>query len=199
MRRQASMGWLQSFGVPVISVVLLLPQCACAENPAAAVNPPPAGNLIPNGSFEKDGQATLDTWQVSNAALASLAPEAAPGGGNWSLRLEADGAPTTSQVRFPVPGLGDGDLVRLSAYVKATGEKGGGIVGVEVVAGDGTVRQKSFASSQDTQWTQVGVMERLSLVSGDKVWVVLKSPPTELSARSGLFDLVTLERVGQSQ
>jgi hypothetical protein len=191
---------VQSFGVPIIAVIFLLPHCACAENPTApnpAVKPPP-GSLIPNGSFEQAGQGTLDTWQVSNAALASLTPQAAPGGGNWSLRLEGDWAPTTGQVRFPVPGLEDGDRVRLSAYVQASGVRGGGLIGLEVTAADGHIRQTSFASSQDARWTQVGVTEKLSLEPGDTVWVVLRAPPTELSARAGLFDLVTLERLGNS-
>jgi hypothetical protein len=43
----------------------------------------------------------------------------------------------------------------------------------------------------------VGVTDTLSLEPGDNVWVVLSSPPTELNARAGLFDLVTLERLGK--
>jgi hypothetical protein len=202
MTRQPFRDRIRLSSVPaIIAVMLSLPLCGgCEEyttnleNPA--VNPPP-GNLIPNGSFEQNGQATLDTWQVSNSSLASLAPQAAPGGGKWSLRLEADGAPSTGQVKFPVPGLKDGDIVRLSAYVRASDESGGGLVGVEVTSADGRVRKKSFASTADTRWTQVGVTETLSLETGDNVWVVLTSPPTELRARAGLFDLVTLERLGK--
>ena len=193
---------VRSVGATVIAVILLLlPQGACAGNPADLMqdsgNPTvnPSGNLIPNGSFEQGGQATLDTWQVSNPSAASLTPQAAPGGGNWSLRLQADGAPTTSQVRFQVPGLEDGAVVRLSGYVQATAAGGGGLIGLEVTAADGRIRQKSFASSQATAWTRVGVTEKLALEPGDTVWVVLRAPPTELSARAGLFDLVTLERL----
>jgi hypothetical protein len=189
---------VRSFGVRAIAAVFLLPHCACAENPTAPMAKPPTGNLIPNGSFERGAQGTLDTWQVSNAALASLTPQAAPGGGHWSLRLQGDWAPTTGQVRFPVPGLEDGDLVRLTAYVQAASERGGGLIGLEVTAADGRIKQKPVASSQDARWTQVGVTEKLSLEPGDTVWVVLRAPPTELSARAGLFDLVTLERLGNS-
>ena len=190
MRRQPAM----------IAMIFSLPLCAaCGEyttDPSPAVNPP-AGNLIPNGSFERNGQATLDTWQVSNSSLTSLTPEAAPGGGKWSLRLQSDGAPSTGVVKFQVPGLKDGDSVRLSAYVRATDEKGGGLVGLEVTSLDGRSRHKSFASTADTQWTQVGVTDTLALEPGDSVWVVLSSPLTELAARAGLFDLVTLERLSR--
>lgn len=194
MRPHPSKDRIQSFGILVLSGALLLPECACAENPAATT---PAGNLIPNGSFEQNGQATLDTWEVSNPALASLVPQAAPGGGSWSLRLQADQAPTTSVVRFRVPGLQDGDVVRLTAYVQASGANGGGLVGLEITAANGNVRQKSFAASDAAQWTQVEVTFTIALQPGDGIWVVLKAPPTELAARAGLFDLVTLERMAQ--
>jgi len=182
----------------MIAVIFSLPLCAaCGEYTTDPAVNPPAGNLIPNGSFERNGQATLDTWQVSNSSLTSLTPEAAPGGGKWSLRLQSDGAPSTGVVKFQVPGLKDGDSVRLSAYVRATDEKGGGLVGLEVTSLDGRSRHKSFASTADTQWTQVGVTDTLALEPGDSVWVVLSSPPTELAARAGLFDLVTLERLSR--
>jgi hypothetical protein len=201
MRQQPIKVRVRPSSVPaMIAVILSLPLSAACEgyttDPRPGINPP-AGNLIPNGSFERNGQGTLDTWQVSNSSLTSLAPEAAPGGGQWSLRLQSDGAPSTGQVKFQVPGIKDGDNVRLSAYIRASEEKGGGLVGLEVTAADGRLRHKSYASTDKTQWTQVGVTDTLSLEPGDNVWVVLSSPPTELNARAGLFDLVTLERLGK--
>lgn len=44
---------------------------------------------------------------------------------------------------------------------------------------------------------RIAVTETLALPPGDKVWVVLRSPDTELQARAGLFDLVTLERLSR--
>ena len=173
--------------------LLLLPQCACGESPPSV---PTDVNLVPNGSFEQNGQATLDTWETSNPAATSLVPQPAPGGGSWSLRLQADQIPTTNQVRFAVRALGNGDVVRLSAYVQGSGPGGGGVVGIEVIAGDGQVRQKSYASSDAPEWTRVEATVTIASQPGDTVFVVLKAPPTELVARAGLFDLVTLERVG---
>ena len=174
-----------------LSGLLLLPECACAQSPTDV---PAGGNLVPNGSFEQNGQATLDTWEVSNPPATSLVPQPAPGGGSWSLRLQADQFPTTNQVRFAVPGLGNGDVVRLSAYVQGVGPGGGGVVGLEVRGTDGQLRQQSFAASDAAQWTQVEVTLTIVSQPGDRVSVVLKAPPTELVARAGLFDLVVLER-----
>ena len=181
-------------GIAVLAVAFTAPLSACAQH---TTDPDPASaNLIPNGSFERNGQATLDTWQVPSPALASSSPEAAPGGGSWSLRLEADAAPSSGQVRFRVEGLRDRDTVRLSAYVRAADPRGGGLVGLEVISAAGLVRQKPVASSVDMAWVRVALTETLSLEPGDAVWVVLSSPPTQLAARIGLFDLVTLERLG---
>ena len=182
--------------VTLIAVILSFPLCACAENDLEDFENLGV-NLIPNGSFEREGRGSLEGWQVTNPALASLAREAAPGGGEWSLRLEADGAPSTGQVRFPVPGLRDGETVRLSADVRAPAASGGGSAGVEVTAADGRLRHQSFRSSENTLWTRVALTERLSLNAGDQVWVVLRSLPTEVEARAGLFDRVTFERVGR--
>jgi len=186
----------QSLGVMVLSGALLLPACACAESPTSV---PAGSNLVPNGSFEQNGQATLATWEISNPSLASLDPHAPPGGGSWSLRLQADQVPTTSRARVAVQGLADGDVVRLSAYVQASGVGGGGLVGIEVTAANGQVRQKSFAAGDAPQWTRVEVTLTIASQPGDTVWVVLKAPPTELTARAGLFDLVTLERMAQGK
>jgi hypothetical protein len=180
----------------VLSGALLLPECACAEGPTSV---PAGSNLIPNGSFEQNGQGTLETWDVANPALASLVQQAAPGGGSWSLRLQGDQAPGTSQVRFTVPGLQSGEVVHLSAHVQASGAGGGGLVGIEVTAANGQVRQKSFASGDAPQWTQVEVTSTIASQPGDRVSVILKAPPTELAARAGLFDLVTLERMEQGK
>jgi carbohydrate binding protein with CBM4/9 domain len=187
------MRWLP---IAVVAVVLAAPLSACGQN-TTDPSDPAAGNLIPNGSFEQNGQGTLATWQVPNPSLASLSPEAAPDGGKWSLHLQADSAPSSGQVRVPVTGLQRGDTVHLSAYVRAPDARGGGLVGLEVISSDGRLRQESFDSSVDTDWTRVAVTETLSIDPGDSVWVVLSSPPTQLAARAGLFDLVVLERLAR--
>ena len=178
----------------LLAASLVLAPGACTQETGPSSDSE-AGNLVPNGSFERDGQATLETWQVANPSLATLTPQTPPGGGRWSLRLAADGAPSTGQVRCPIPGLRDGDGVHLSAYVQSSGENGGGLVGLEITSPDGRIRWQSFTSSEAAQWTQVGVTERLSLQAGDGLWVVLKSPPTQLESRAGLFDLVRLEKL----
>jgi len=51
-------------------------------------------NILLNESFEMDQTPSLEGWRFGNPQLAQLVNEAPPGGGNWSLQLTADWAPS---------------------------------------------------------------------------------------------------------
>lgn len=156
----------------------------------------PASSTIPpfNGSFEVGNIPTLEGWRLGNPQLAQLVPQAPPNGGSWSLRLTSDGAPTSGFAYAPLTGLNSGDVVRLSAYIRAVGPSGGGILQL-VVGPQYYSSHRKARSGTDTLWQQVSVTDTLALASGDTVWVVLSSFPTEIVPYSGLFDLVQYERV----
>jgi hypothetical protein len=149
----------------------------------------PAGqNMLPNGSFERDGQPTLDGWEVNNPALTSLVPGRAPDGGAWALRLEADWAPTTGFVRAPVTGVVPGHSLRLSAWVRGEGDAGGGMI---YMTSGPWASEPVVIEAPD--WTPVELIAVPRIRPGDTVWVVLSSLHTEIVPRRGLFDNVVLE------
>ena len=156
-----------------------------------------SSKLVENGSFERDGQPTLEGWQVQSPMLASLVEEAPAGGGRWSLKLEADGAPTSAIVSAVIPGVQDGDILRLSAQARATSPTGGAVIGLVVGPGvePGERHQARFASTTSMLWTALSVQATVSVGEGDAVWILLSAPITEMAARSGLFDLITVERL----
>ena len=161
------------------------------------IEPPINNNLLSNGSFENNNIPTLTGWRFGNNQLAKLVNEAPPEGGNWSLQLTSDWAPTTGYVYTSVSNVKSGDIVRLSAYVRAQGKFGGkGIielsVGSKLFSG-----QIKNASSSDTLWNQISVTDKLTLIPGDTLWVILSSPITEIVPFQQLFDLVKLEKVSQ--
>jgi hypothetical protein len=104
------------------------------------------GNLLLNGSFEFDGEPTLEGWRAADDSLVRLTEEAAPGGGSWSLQLEADWAPTSGFVTALVPGIHYGDVVRLSLYVRSVGYLGGGEIALLV----GSVSNRSVSKHKET-------------------------------------------------
>lgn len=159
------------------------------------IEPPFDNNLISNSSFEIDNVPTLKGWRLGNKQLAKLVKQAPPGGGNWSLQLTSDWAPTTGYAYTSVPNLKSGDIIRLSAYVRGYGKFGGrGIIGLAVGSKFYTVNLKSTSSS-DTLWNRISLTDTLNLTPGDSVWVVLSSPITELIPFRQLFDLVKLEKI----
>lgn len=154
-----------------------------------AWGPSPGGNLLPNGSFEENGQPSLAGWEVISPSLTALVPEPAPGGGSWALQLEADWAPTRGFVRALVPGFIPGETLRLSAWVRAAGLMGGGMMYLST----GTWISAQ-ATSMASEWTQIILVATPPVAPGDSLWVVLSSLHTEIAPRVGLFDRVVLER-----
>jgi hypothetical protein len=178
------------------NVVFLVGLCfimgSCKDSSVAPRSNTP---LTLNGSFEIGGMPTLEGWRVGNPQLAQLVPQAPPNGGNWSLELTSDWAPTSGFAYAPLTDLKSGDVVRLSAYIRAAGPYGGGGILQLVVGPQHYSSHRKFNSSTDTLWQQISVTDTLALSPGDTVWVVLSSLHTELVPFRGLFDLVTYERI----
>lgn len=177
------------------AMVLASVQLSCTKSTVAPI-PQPTEELILDGSFERDGEPTLEGWRITNPSVTTLVPEPSPGGGRWSLGLEADWAPTTGFVTRPIPGIRDGDVLRLSAFVRAVDAEGGGSIALLVGPsyGLGLNRAKrAYASS--TSWTRLSVQDTVLLAPGDTVWVALSSFHTEITRRQGRFDLVSLRRI----
>lgn len=162
---------------------------------SSLIEPPANNNLLTNGSFEINNTPTLNGWQFGNKQLAKLVNEAPPGGGNWSLQLTSDWAPTTGYVYTKVSNVKSGDIVRLSAYVRVYGKFGGrGIIGLSVGSKIFSGHIKS-AFSSDTLWNRISITDTLNLTSNDTLRVFLSAPITEIIPFQQLFDLVKLEKI----
>ena len=150
--------------------------------------------LMLSSSFEKEGNPTLEGWRPANSFLTSFASDTPPGGGSWSLKLDADWAPTTGFVYAALPGIHSADIIQLSAYVKALGDTGGGSVEIRTGSTVWSAAGK-MVSINDTSWTRISVVDTVAIGEGDSVWVVLSSLHTELVSRTGLFDLVSVGKI----
>lgn len=149
-----------------------------------------------NGSFECNGRPTLGGWRFGNPELAFSTEDAPPGGGDWCLRLEADWAPTLGFAVAPIPDVDDGDAVHLSAFVRAGNEDGGGFIALyvgKIPYSQGRLLKSAWTSNMG--WTHLSVEDTVALAEGDSVWVILSSLHTEISPRTGLFDMIAAGRV----
>ena len=173
--------------------ILIFTAINCNES---IVEPQTNGNLLPNGSFESNNKPSLDGWRYGNQQLAELINQAAPNGGNWSVQLTSDWAPTSGYVYTPISNVKSGDIVTLSAFVRCTGSFGGrGII--KLVVGQNIInyRHSKSISNIDTAWTQISLTDTLTLTPSDTLWVILSSPITEIVQYQQMFDLVKLEKI----
>ncbi len=154
---------------------------------------------VENGSFEIDGQSSLSGWRFTCAGAAS--EDAPSGGGTWSLKL----APGNVQGCSPglalqaIPTVRSGEVWRLTAWVKQSPVTFSpvSIYWQIVTAGGNSIRRAAEVTTAQT-WTQLTVVDTLSLAPGDSAMIVLDAGGTSGPAISGAgasFDLVSVERV----
>lgn len=179
---------------PAVAVLVTLAVVLGCDGPTQPRGDSSTADLLPNGSFERDGQPSLEGWRLLKPSLARSVEDAPTGGGVWSLQLDADWAPSLGVAFTAVRGVRTGDRLHLTTTARAANADGGAIV--ELMTGHvpfsfSTVR---WAATSSTAWTELSVDDTVSLSPGDSVWVVLSSPPTEVVARSGRFDLVKVVR-----
>ncbi|MCB0713760.1 MAG: hypothetical protein KDD67_15645 [Ignavibacteriae bacterium] len=153
---------------------------------------PSGNNILLYESFESPIDKLVGWW-FGDPALAEIVEEAPEGGDKQALRLSADWAPTLGFIYRPITGVKSGDILTLSAYVRATSAQGGGMIALITGSTINSTRRKT-AESADQHWQFLSVTDTVQLAPNDTVWVLLSSFNTEAMQRRGLFDLVKLER-----
>ncbi len=154
---------------------------------------------VENGSFEVDDQPSLSGWRF---ACEGLSFEDAPSeGGTWSLML----APGNLQGCFPgqafqtIPAVQNGEVWRLTAWVKQDPNTPSvASIYWKTSSADGTATSLSADTTSARSWTQLIVVDTLSLLPGDSVMIVLDAGGTsgpEILGAGANFDLVSVERV----
>ncbi len=154
---------------------------------------------VENGSFEIDGQSSLSGWRFTCAGAAS--EDAPSGGGTWSLKL----APGNVQGCDPglafqtIPAVRSGEVWRLTAWVKQSPVTFSPVsIYWQIVTARGDSIRLAAEMTTAQTWTQLTVVDTLSLVPGDSVMIVLDAGATsgpEILGAGANFDLVSVERV----
>jgi hypothetical protein len=189
------MSWLRF--VAGAAALLLCAIGACSDS---STNPETDGqNLLANGSFETDGQPSFAGWSSLDSTIVGIASEPAPGGGDYSLGIGTSWLPPTGVVWTHVPDAHDGDILSLSATVRVSGSQNlPGMLAISVGSQPDWFRGDSnkWTSFNAPEWTQVSLLDTLSMTTTDSVWVVLVGPGCEVCwGGTAYFDLVRLERL----
>jgi hypothetical protein len=154
-------------------------------------------NLIHNGSFELDGEPTIEGWQGTfGLSLDNLINDAPPNGGEWCVRLPAAWAPD-NYISYLVEDINDGDKLYFSAYVRVEEYSvQGGYMAIEVGKGsDRSYVTLIYLFREYLDWTKLSYEGTVSIDDDDSLWVEVGGGYTHAEEAVSRFDLITLEKI----
>ncbi len=167
-----------------------------------------AAAQIVNNSFEKNGEFSLEGWQMTDPSCQEAFGTAAPGGGDWALKLHRRNLQggCYGVVYQVIPQVESSGVWRVTAWVR-------------VPPGAGTARlywtnfkpadpsgvlpympapYDVIATSDAQEWTALALVDTLTLAKGDSVGIVLDAGVTSGPTTDSdfvYFDLITVDQV----
>lgn len=147
-----------------------------------------APGTLANSSFELNGAFSTEGWVTNNASESN---EAAPDGGNFSLKIVPGYVPDEGYAEYVIEGLEGSQNITLSGYIKASGGWPGSIT-LKKVTADNAVTVLGVEYSSDSEWTKKTISTTTELNSGDVIVVKLSAGGTEVSTidQYDLFDQI---------
>jgi hypothetical protein len=148
-----------------------------------------------SSSFERNDNPNLDEWSPVGSPEAESVMDAPPGGGLWSVSL-IGGNPPSGGLATALPDVRNGDLIRVTAYVRSASLFGGADVSLLTDStADHGYRHVRSRRSTDTAWTRVEFVDTVDARPGDSTWVKLWPLYNPIMGPRGLVDLVKVERL----
>ena len=156
---------------------------------------------ILNGSFETNGQPSLNNWLITCEGGESFY-DAPADGGSWCLRLPEGNLqgcfPEIAQQK--IPNIGNGDIWQVSVWARQYEKKTSPTsiyLKVFHPSGDSSIIAKDTTTAND--WTLLTIVDTLLIEEGDSVFIVLDAGITsgpQLVDSYSYFDLVTADNIG---
>ena len=174
------------FSILLFSIIFLL-GCSDNKNP---VTPTPDSNILLNSSFEKNGIANTEGWEISARPYGEIANEAPTGGGNYCLKLEASNP--GGMAKRQIPAVSSKEIYKLSFWAKTNQPSSKAFF--ELIR-NGLVENQTELSVIDTTWTEYSVKDTFQVMSGDSLRITFQERITQLQMFESYFDLVKVETV----
>lgn len=165
-----------------ISILALFSLSACKKDTTGNDS-----NLISNPGFEKNGAPDFSCWTGTEA----FSKDVPPGGGKWSLQLVPQWYPSEGYAETYVAGLSGYYTFQFSCETKA--ENGTGRIIIRKQDQQGTIKDLSNITFNNSTWAIAAITIKLQLNSTDRFIVHLSAGSTELSMSKLLFDNVELK------
>jgi hypothetical protein len=179
-------------------VLLLSAVLSCVSPRRKGPEPEPVVNLLSNGSFEIDGQPSMEGWWPRNPPRVFIVSQPSPDGGRFSLLLHQEGHDPFVYVVANVTEVCPVGIYRLSVSGKAPIHWGGGSAFIEVSPSSRRPTPDSTVLTfLDSMWTRS--VDTFFVTPGvdDSVWVVLATTgfPPGPGYIEALFDDIILEEL----
>lgn len=158
---------------------------------------------VRNGSFEVEGQPSLDHW-INSCRDSESFQDAPVGGGSWCLRLPVGNIQGCSQetANQIIPEFKDGDIWQISVWARQYEKKMSQtslILNIFNKKGESTVLSADTTTSND--WVQLIIVDTLLLEEGDSVAIILHAGITsgpQIIDSYSYFDLVEAKKIGEA-
>ena len=177
--------------LPVSLFILLLFSLLLYRCSDSVIIPENENNLIPNPSFEENGDSSLAGWLVNMPSLVQFANDTPPNGGNWAITIDVlwgVGNDVISTVKIP-----EGTHVyKFSFWSK-----------FETTAGDAellfittdSVYSINRVQVNSNDWMNYSVSDTITSNSNDSLMVKLSGGFSNISPGKTYFDICTLELI----
>ncbi len=179
----------KKFLLIIFSSLLLLwncDECSTCTDPLGEED-----KILVNTSYEKNGNPFTDGWIISPAPLGNFVTDTPPGGGTYSVALDANN-PFGGEAAITVKSLPNFDIYKLSFYAKF--ENISGTASLFFIE-NGAISQQNIISVTDTSWTLYSITDTFQISTGDSIKILFRGGTTPIIAGKTFFDLCKLEAV----
>lgn len=179
-------------GLIILFLAVAAPGCKESGSGSIENGEESSGNLLLNPSFESNGAPSLEHWSVQDTFLVRFSADVPPGGGSFSVSIEANwGPPGFVRTALPVPaGV---HRYRLSWWGKKSGQiYGGAYLGIQKSDTLILFLPKTSYTS-DSTWAEYASLDTITTEAGDKLVVTFSGGVSQWLTGTTYFDLCSLE------
>ena len=170
-------------------IILLLFSLLLYRCSDSVIVPENENNLIPNPSFEENGDSSLANWFVNMPSLVNFTNDTPPNGGNWAITIDVlwgSGNDVITTVKIP-EGI---NIYKFSFWSKYSDNIG--YADILLVAQDSVFQiKRTYVDSES--WKYYSILDTITSVSGDSLQIKLSGGFSNIAPGKTYFDLCTLE------
>ncbi len=167
-------------------------RCNTNKNPLSSKD---NTNIILNSSFEENGHQSLKYWYVDSTQIPYFDTDVPPGGGKWSIYLEASWyGPLPKSPSYLLPLSSGKHILNLSLWGKYKSVHGSAFL---IQKNKDMQNMVGKIVIEDTTWTKYSFIDTVQLNTNDSLLILLYGGGTEVVPGKTHFDLVEVKLIDE--